>query len=388
VCAAALGGIANSNLTQTMKKIFLAAILALFFSSVHAQSVDSRAVAYSVRYEKEHLFLQKDSDFNVVDYDIEWPEVLGYSYAPELKSCISASLTGTSYLSFDSLRTKIYADYGVPVTGMLKTIPDDRRFCYVTASARIVGYSPNHWIAYSLSLNVAPGKLSSIPATSGERVVVYDIPNGKMFNARDLISDNVVERNEPQDFYDNLFAPLDDDFFNTMQSCEIEGVWIDEGNIDLLVKASTAESTRVYTAAMPLATYAYTLSRQGRKLFTKEGKTISPTVITQPQIIDGDSIYNNVEVNPTFKGGDEALKQYMSYTTKPDVILNGPVKEYTSFVVDKDGKIKDVCILRPIHPILDRHAAMTVKGMPNFIPGRQNGKPVSVRMYMPINYRP
>ena len=388
MCAAALGGIANSNLTQTMKKIFLAAILALFFSSVHAQSVDSRAVAYSVRYEKEHLFLQKDSDFNVVDYDIEWPEVLGYSYAPELKRCISGNLTGTSVSSFDSLRTRIYTDYGSPVTSMFKTIPDDRRFCYVTASARIVGYSPDHWIAYSLSLNVAPGKLSSIPASSGERVVVYDIPNGRIHNAKDLISANVVERNEPQDFYDNLFAPLDDDFFNTMQSCEIEGVWIDEGNIDFLVKASTAESTRVYTATMPLATYAYTLSRQGRKLFTKQGDKISPAVTIQPQVIDGDSIYNNVEVNPTFKGGDEALKQYMSYTTKPDVILNGPVKEYTSFVVDKDGKIKDVCILRPIHPILDRHAAMTVKGMPDFIPGRQNGKPIAVRMYMPINYRP
>jgi hypothetical protein len=371
-----------------MKSYLIAAILTLFFSSVHAQSLDNRAVAYSVRYEKEHLFLQKDSDFNVVDYDIEWPEVMGYSYAPELKRCISGNLTGMSVLSFDSLRTKIYTDYGTPITGMLKTIPDDRRFCYVTATARIVGYSPDHWIAYSLSLNIAPEKLSSIPASSGERVVVYDIPNGRIHNAKDLISANVVERNEPQDFYDNLFAPLDDDFFNTMQSCEIEGVWIDEGNINFLVKASTAESTRVYTASMPLSTYAYTLSRQGRKLFTRQGDKITPAATLQPQVVDGDSIYNNVEVNPTFKGGDEALKQYMSYTTRPDVILNGPVKEYTSFVVGKDGKIKDVCILRPIHPILDRHAAMTVKGMPDFIPGRQNGKPIAVRMYMPISYRP
>lgn len=371
-----------------MKKIFLAAILALFFPSVHAQSVDSRAVSYSVRYEKEHLFLQKDSGFNVVDYDIEWPEVLGYSYAPEMKRCISGNLTGMTVLTFDSLRTSILQEYGTPVTGMFKTIPDDRRFCYVTASARIVAYSPDHWIAYSISLSVNPGKLSKFKAVSGERVVVYDIPEGRLLNAQDLVNANVVERNEPQDFYDNLFAPLDDDFFNAMLGCEIEGVWAEEGNIYFLVKATTAKSTRVFTSALPLSTYAYSLTRQGRKLFMKRGEALSPAVTTQPQVIDGDSIYNNVEANPTFKGGDEALKQYMSYTTKPGVMLNGPVKEYTSFVVGKDGKVKDVCILKPVHPVLDRHAAMTVKGMPDFLPGRQNGKPVAVRMYMPINYRP
>lgn len=371
-----------------MKKIFFAAILTWFFSPVHAQTVDSRAVAYSVRYEKEHLFLQKDSGFNVVDYDIEWPEVLSYNYAPEMKRCISGSLTGTATQDFDSLLTAIHHEYGRPVSGMFKTLPDDDRFCYVTASARIAGYHPDHWIAYSLSLNVDPGKRSAYKAVSAERVVVYDIPNRRLLNAQDLVSTDVVTRNEPQDFYDKLFDPLDDDFFNTMVNCEIEGVWVDEGNLEFLVKASTATATRVYTASVPLSTYAYTLTHQGRKLFTRQKTKVTPAVTIQPQVIDGDTIYNNVEEIPTFKGGNEALKQYMSYTTKPNVILNAPVKEYTSFVVGKDGKIKEVCILKPIHPILDRHAAMTVKGMPDFNPGRQKDKPVAVRMYMPIQYKP
>ena len=371
-----------------MRKFFFAAFLTLFLSPANAQSVDRRTVAYSVRYEKEHLFLQKDSGYNVVDYDIEWPEVLGYSYAPEMKRCISGNLTGTPTLGFDSLLTTIRREYGSPVSGMMKTIPDDRRFCYIKASARIVGYSPDHWIAYSIALNVDPGKLSKFKPVTGERVVIYDIPNGRLFNALDLISANVVERNEPQDFYDNLFAPLDDNFFNAMLNCGIEGVWTDESNIYFLVRASTAENTRVYTATMPLNTYAYSLSRQGRRLFTKQGNKISPTAVTQPQVIDGDTVYNNVEVTPVFKGDGDALKQYMSHATKPDVILSGAVKEYTSFVVGKDGRIKDICILKPVHPVLDRHAAMTIKGMPDFIPGKQNGKPVAVRVYMPISYRP
>ena len=105
-----------------MKNIILASFLSLFFSLANAQSVDSRAVAYSVRYEKEHLFLQKDSGLNVVDYDIEWPEVVGYHYAPELKRCISGSLTGTPVLGFDSLLTAIHQEYGSPVSTMLSGI--------------------------------------------------------------------------------------------------------------------------------------------------------------------------------------------------------------------------------------------------------------------------
>lgn len=371
-----------------MKNIILAAFLSLFFSLANAQSVDSRAVAYSVRYEKEHLFLQKDSGLNVVDYDIEWPEVVGYHYAPELKRCISGSLTGTPVLGFDSLLTAIHQEYGSPVSTMFKTIPDDRRFCYVTATARIAGYDPDHWIAYDLKLKIEPGALSTYKAAEGERIVVYDIPNKKLYNANELISSNVVRRNEPQDFYDNLFASLDDDFFNTMQQCEINGVWTEGSNLCFFVRASTEDQQRSYIAAMPLKTYAYTLSRQGRKLFTKPGAAVNPAAVTQPQVIDGDSIYNNVETAPVFKGGDRALQQYMSHVNKPDVLLPGPVKEYTSFVIDKKGKIKEVCILKPVHPVLDRHAAMTIKGMPDFLPGKQNGKNVAVRMYMPISYRP
>lgn len=371
-----------------MKKILTIAVLFLPFLAGKAQTVDTRVVSYSVRYEKEHLFLQKDSDYNVVDYDIEWPEVAGFSNVPELKRYISSELTGIATADYDSLLATLHQSYGAPVSSMMKTIPDDRRFCYVTATARIVGYEPNHWIAYYLSLNVEPGKLSSNKASSGERVVVYDLSRRTLSNVKDLISSSVVTRNEPQDFYDHLFAPLDDNFFNTMTGCEVEGVWVDGRSLNYLVRASVGSNSRIYTASMPLDTYAYALSRQGKRLFMKKAEAIVPKAITQPLTIDGDSIYNNVEQMPTFKGGSEAFKQYMSYASKPEVILSGTVKEYTSFVVDKNGRVRDVCVLKPINPVLDRHAAMTIKGLPDFVPGKMNGNNVAVRLYMPITYQP
>ena len=77
-----------------MKKWLVFLVFGMAMLHAGAQTIDSRAVGYSVRYEKKHLFLQKDSGLNVVDYDIEWPEVVGYSHVPALQRLISQALTG------------------------------------------------------------------------------------------------------------------------------------------------------------------------------------------------------------------------------------------------------------------------------------------------------
>lgn len=371
-----------------MKKWLMAIVLSVAFANVGAQSVDNRTVGYSVRYEKEHLLLRKDSGINVVDYDIEWPEVVGYSHVPNLQRVISESLADKATLGFDSLTTSLRQRYGTPVTEMFREIPDDRRFCYVTASARVVGYEPNHWIAYHVGLKVEPGKLSAFKAVADDRVVICELTTGKVYYASNLVSSNIMNRNEPQDFYDLLFQPLDDNFFNTMVAYEIDGVWTTMGQLCFLVKASSPDVTRTYTASMPLDAYAYALNKQGKRLFTKKANVLSPQIVSQQNVMDGDSIYSSVEKQPEMKGGSDALRQYLSHVSQPGVRLSGPVKVYTSFVVGKDGKVKDVCVLQPVDPVIDRHAAMTVKGMPDFTPGQHGGKNVMVRMYMPITYQP
>ncbi len=371
-----------------MKNWLMAIVLSAAFASVGAQTVDSRAVGYSVRYEKEHLLLQKDSGINVVDYDIEWPEVVGYSHVPSLQRVISESLAGNATLGFDSLAASLRQRYGTPVREMFREIPDDRRFCYVTASARVVGYEPNHWIAYHVSLKVDPGKLSAFKAEADDRVVVCDLASGKVHYASNLVSSGIMNRTEPQEFYDMLFQPLGDAFFNTMTAYEIDGVWVTRGMLCFLVKATALDTRKTYIATMPLNAYAYSLSRQGKKLFTKKAEVLNPQVATQQNVMDGDSIYSNVEKQPEMKGGSDALKRYLSHVSQPNLRLSGPVKVYTSFVVDKDGKVGDVCVLQPVDPIIDRHAATTVKGLPDFTPGQQDGKNVMVRLYLPITYQP
>ena len=60
---------------------------------------------------------------------------------------------------------------------------------------------------------------------------------------------------------------------------------------------------------------------------------------------------------------------------------------YVSFVVDKDGQVKDVKVLRGIGGGCDKEAIRVVKSMPKWAPGRQRGKSVKVQYNLPVRFR-
>jgi len=59
---------------------------------------------------------------------------------------------------------------------------------------------------------------------------------------------------------------------------------------------------------------------------------------------------------------------------------------YVSFIVDKDGNIKDVKIVKGIHEALDEEAIAAVKKLPRMIPGKQFDRPVKVRYTIPVKF--
>lgn len=62
-------------------------------------------------------------------------------------------------------------------------------------------------------------------------------------------------------------------------------------------------------------------------------------------------------------------------------------KVYASFVIDKDGKVTDVKIIRGVHKILDDEVVEHIKKLPDFIPGEQRGIPVNVKYSIPIIFK-
>ncbi|MFN4124105.1 MAG: energy transducer TonB [Flavobacteriales bacterium] len=100
-------------------------------------------------------------------------------------------------------------------------------------------------------------------------------------------------------------------------------------------------------------------------------------------------IYTFVEQMPEFPGGEEELFKYLSKNIKYPAMaresgLTGTV--YVTFVVEGDGKITDVKILRGIGGGCDQEALRVVQNMPPWKSGKQNGRPVRVQCNLPIKF--
>ncbi len=116
----------------------------------------------------------------------------------------------------------------------------------------------------------------------------------------------------------------------------------------------------------------------------------------QPQAVEEEepeeqTIFEVVENMPEFpNGGQAGLMQYLSKNIKYPTISQeqGTQGRVTcQFVVNKDGSIVDVKVIRGVDPYLDKEAIRVISSMPKWKPGMQRGKPVRVKYTVPVMFR-
>ena len=101
-----------------------------------------------------------------------------------------------------------------------------------------------------------------------------------------------------------------------------------------------------------------------------------------------DKVYEVCEQMPTYEGGDAALLKYLGENLKlpeEDQERGMQGRMVVGFIVEKDGSLTNVKVLRPVDIALDAEVLRVVKGMPKWIPGRHNGQRVRVRYLLPIH---
>lgn len=103
-----------------------------------------------------------------------------------------------------------------------------------------------------------------------------------------------------------------------------------------------------------------------------------------------DEVFTFAEEMPTYPGGDEKLLQYFSsHILYPEIARRAGVEGrlYISFIVRSTGNISDIQVVKGLGAGLDEEAVKVVKSMPKWNPGKQNGKPVSVKVTIPIIFK-
>jgi protein TonB len=109
-----------------------------------------------------------------------------------------------------------------------------------------------------------------------------------------------------------------------------------------------------------------------------------------PPAVEETKVFDVVEQMPTFKGGDDALMAYLHKAIRYPAIAeeNGiQGRVVCTFVVERDGGITDVKVVRSVDPSLDKEAVRVLKAMPKWIPGKQNGSAVRVKFTLPVTFK-
>ena len=105
---------------------------------------------------------------------------------------------------------------------------------------------------------------------------------------------------------------------------------------------------------------------------------------------DNDSVFQIVDQMPEFPGGMEAMMKFVASNVKypeaaKDKNIEGRV--FVSFVVEKDGSVSNVKVLRGIGGGCDEEAVRVISSMPKWKPGMHKGEPVRVSYQIPIMFK-
>jgi protein TonB len=97
-----------------------------------------------------------------------------------------------------------------------------------------------------------------------------------------------------------------------------------------------------------------------------------------------------VEVMPSFKGGGlEKFREWIkNRTSYPQAAIDKKIrgKVYLTFIVEKDGSVSNVTVVKGVDPLLDDEAVKVISDSPKWKPGLQRGEPVRVRYSIPLSF--
>ena len=102
---------------------------------------------------------------------------------------------------------------------------------------------------------------------------------------------------------------------------------------------------------------------------------------------DNRSIFEDGEIMPVFPGGTPALMAYIKENLRwPDSDSTVSGRVIVTFIIDKEGYVKDAKVVRSLAPEFDAEALRIVRGMPRWVPGRMFGKALDIRYALPVRF--
>ena len=237
-----------------------------------------------------------------------------------------------------------------------------------------------------------------------------DEPQPVAFTVEQVVENPVVEEMPVQD---KAEAPVDSFMVDTFAVSQARQQA--EAEEAAFKKCTTITACDAYLKAYPTGKYAKKVKAKKDELEKKEkekkeskAKQTEKTIdisseVNQNEVIEEyvapaiveekvveQEIFQIVEEMPSFPGGESKMMEYIAKNIKyPQIARETGIqgRVFTSFVVEPDGSISNVKVLRGIGGGCDEEAVRVVKSMPKWKPGKQRGKAVRVSYQTAIYFR-
>lgn len=375
-----------------MKKLLVIWLVLQASVNALAQGVGGR---YSIDYVKSHQLYLQDDAVSVVDVDVEWPSCLNGSGADSLQSYLQRLLFQNGATGWKTAQHNFLARFGKPVDGKLSFVPADDKFCYVSCQLREVGLWKGRFASFLAIVTCDPRKENPQKAFHNETMFTYDMVKGEVLGRDQILRMGRIADNPSmsQLFSSLLLGHLENPLSFTPSNISL-GQNIGVGNGYLVVPFVVFGEDVTYsedaTAYLPVSEVKDFLTKDFQKRLAAESNVVEAPGAMEVKEEGDEKVYDTVDEKPEFALPGTTYTSYiMANLHVPSLakLENASSKVLVSFVVEKDGSIREVSVVRPSSPSLDREVVNLVRLMPKWKPGKLNGNPVRVRQFLPITVK-
>ena len=373
-------------------------ILLLTFGSASAQTPASQfeqgqtTGGYNqITYLKRHYLCRQGEDMNVVDVDLEWPECLNGSLADSLQAHLQRAAFSCQSPRWQDALGQFVVRYGQEVKGQLTTLPDDDKFCYVSCEVKELGLWKGKFATFEVLVSVDPHKNSSQKKVLRHEFISFDLQRNELLKREDVLRISRITGNASasQQFSQLLLAHTSPELTVLPSSISLEAQ-VGVGNEHLIIPYvafdGSLDNAAECVAYVPLAQLGEFVTKDFQKRLAVE-----PRVGSLPgdaKMLDDTGICKSPTSTPKLLlPGYRSIPAYLaSHVTIPEAAkAEMPAgRVLASFVVGQEGSVGDVSLLRSASPSIDREVVKAIRLMPRLQPAVKDGKPVKVRLFVPI----
>ena len=360
-----------------MKKTAIIVLLLVATLTAAAQGDGSQ---YSVRYVKEHLLYEQGDEVNVIDVDMEWPEVVDGADMRPLQTFIVKHLLGGNGFDFDTSYASFRSAFGQPVTKQFQSTPDDKKTCYVDIKLKMVAHKAGRFVSYALEGYTEPAAQSLHKESQVSMLVTYDLIGLTVLLRDDIL---LAKRMKNQFHELELLLPvaLSNDYVANLSvndACLTEKQVMLFNNVVDMVGVSSS-----YVLQLKPNLLSRFLSKEAKSLLKSTKAKISTVNFKEQQEIDGEAICLKPDTQPQFQIAGRTLNDYLSEGLgEVDSEIDGERRGQVlaQLIVDKEGLTREVRVTKPLAPAYDREVVRVVKGLPRWKPATKDGQNVATKV--------